>query len=156
MTKHLTSMFCGLWLIMALSSCKVYPPEYKRVENFSLEHIDKEGFKVQGNIIMYNPNKVRVKLSDMVMDVKINGKHVATAGQLVEVPIKAKSEFFVPINLIVKPDMSLLEGLKDVLNFITKKETDLTLEGVLVVKAYGVRFTIPVRQEEKVDLSKLK
>ena len=156
MKQHIKFLLCPFLLVFALSSCKIYPPEYKRVENFRLERIDKDGFKVFGNIVMYNPNKMRVRLRDMHMEVKMNGKHVANAEQLIEVPIKGKSEFGVPLDIAIKPDMSLWEGVKDVFKILTKQEMDVTLEGDVLVKAYGHHFAVPIQQNEKVDINLIK
>jgi len=154
--NRLKFILSGLVLILALSSCKVYPPVYKRIENFKMVKLNKDGFKVYGDIVMYNPNKMGVKLNDMLMNIELNDKHVATAGQEVPVPIFAKSEFSVPLNLTIKPDMTLMEGLTNVVNIIVKREVKVTINGVIVVKAFGVKVSIPIKQEEKVDLTKLK
>lgn len=154
--KSLKIILSGLILIAALSSCKVYAPVYKRIDNFRMVKLDREGFKIYGDIIMYNPNKMGVKLNDMLMNIELNDKHVATAGQKEPVPIKAKSEFAVPLNLTVKPDMTLTEGLTNVINIIKTREMKVTVNGVIVVKAFGVKLSIPIKQDEKVDLTKLK
>jgi LEA14-like dessication related protein len=118
--------------------------------------LDKEGFKVYGDIMLYNPNKMGVKLNDILMNIELNDKHVATAGQKEPVSVKAKSEFAVPLNLTIKPDMTLSEGLTNIINIIKKKEIKVTINGVIVVKAFGVKVSIPIKQDEKVDLTKLK
>lgn len=143
-------------LILLLTSCKIYPPIYKRVDNFSINKLDKEGFKVGGDLIFYNPNKVTAKLTDLLMNIELNGKHTATAGQREEAKIKPRSEFAVPLNLTIKPDMSLKEGLQNLISVITKKEVEVKLDGTIVIKAYGIRLTIPVKETEKVDLNHLR
>jgi LEA14-like dessication related protein len=149
-------LFCGALLVFALPSCKVYPPVYKRVENFRLEHIDGNGFKVYGDLVLFNPNKMHVKLKDVLMNIELNGKHVATAGQKEPVPIKAQSEFAVPLNLVIRPEMSFKEGIQNIFHVIQTKEMDVTINGVIVIKAMGVKLSIPIQQTEKVDISKLR
>jgi len=154
--RYLKPIICGILIVFALSSCKVYPPVYKRVENFGLQRLDKDGFKVSGDLVLYNPNKVPVKLKDVLMNVELNGKHVVTIGQKVPVPIKAKSEFSIPLNLTIKPDMTLLEGLQNVINILKTKQMDVTVKGVVVISAFGVKLSIPIEQKEKVDITKLR
>ena len=154
--KYIKLLSSTLILALALSSCKVYPPVYKRVENFKFQKLNKEGFIVTGDIVMYNPNKVKVKLHEILMNVQINGKHVATAGQLHPVPINTKSEFIVPLNLTVNPDMTLMEGLENIINMIKNREATVTVEGTIVIKALGIKIPIPIKETEKVDLTKLK
>ncbi len=156
MKQLLKFLLCAFLLVFLLSSCKVYTPVYKRVENFRMERFDKDGFKVYGDVIMYNPNKLPVKLKDVLMNIELNSKHVATAGQKVPVQIKSQSEFAVPLNLVIKPDMTFTEGFKNVINLIKTKQMDVKVQGVIVVKALGVSFSIPIQQNEKVDITKLR
>lgn len=156
MKQYIKVLISAFMIVFALSSCKIYPPEYKRVENFKIERIDKGGLKVFGNVIMYNPNRMRVRLRDMHMDVNLNGKKVATAEQLIEVSVKGKSEFSVPLDVAIKPDMSLLEGLTSILNIITTREVDVTLDGDVLARAYGANFAVPIHQNEKVNISTLR
>jgi LEA14-like dessication related protein len=150
-------LFATIILALALSSCKVYPPVYKRVENFKFEKLSKEGFKVSGEIVMYNPNKnIPLKLHEILMNVQINGKHVATAGQLHPVAINNKSEFSIPLNLTVNPDMTLMEGLQNIFDMIKNREMTVTVEGTVVIKALGIKIPIPIKETEKVDLTRLK
>ena len=145
-----------LILVIALSSCKVYPPVYKRIDNFQMVRVDKEGFKVYGQVVMYNPNRMRCKLNDMLMNVELNQKHVGTIGQVEPVKIMPRREFAVPLDLLIKPEMSFMDGLTSIYKIVTKKEVNLTLNGVVVVEAYGVKVSIPIKHDEKVDLTKLK
>jgi LEA14-like dessication related protein len=154
--KHIRLLSCCICLILFISSCKIYPPVYKRVDNFWIEKLDRDGFKVNGDLVLYNPNKMRVKLKDVLMNIELNGKHVATAGQKVPVHIMSKSEFAVPLNLVIKPDMSFTEGLKNIFSILLTKEMDVTVKGVIVVAAYGMKVSIPVEQTEKVDITKLR
>jgi len=149
-------LFFGTLLVFTLSSCKVYPPVYKRIEDFRIEKLDRDGFKVTGNVVLYNPNKMRVKLKDVLMNIELNGKHVATAGQKIPVPIKAQNEFAVPLDLVIKPEMSFTEGIQNIFNIIKTKEMDVTVNGVIVVSAYGVKLSIPIQQTEKVDITKIR
>jgi hypothetical protein len=49
-----------------------------------------------------------------------------------------------------------MEGLKNVVNILRNKQADVTVNGVIVVKAFGVKVSIPIEQKEKVDFTKLK
>jgi LEA14-like dessication related protein len=156
MRQRLTLILTAILLASALSSCKVYPPVYKRIDNFQMVVLNKEGFKVYGQIVMYNPNRMRCRLNDMLMNIELDKKHVATAGQVEPVRIRARREFAVPLDLTISSDMSFMDGLNSIFKIVTKKEMNVTLNGVVVVQAYGIKVSIPIKQEEKVDLAKLK
>jgi LEA14-like dessication related protein len=154
--KTIQVFISAIFLIVALSSCKVYPPVYKRVENFGVHQVDRDGFKLTGNIVFFNPNKFKFKLHEILMDVQIDGKHVATAGQLQPVPINRNSEFSVPLDLTIKPDMTVGEGLKTLLNIFKTKLVNVTIEGTVVVKAMGAKIPIAIKENEKIDITKLR
>jgi LEA14-like dessication related protein len=146
----------SLLIVFALSSCKVYPPIYKRIDNFHAERLNKDGIQLTGDAMFYNPNKYKFSLADMLMNVEVEGKHVATLGEKTEARISANSEFAVPFNLTVKPEMTLGEGIKTIWNIISKKEVVLTINGTIVVKALGIKIPIPIKETERIDLTKLK
>lgn len=156
MKNAITFVAAAIILAALLSSCKVYPPEYKRIDNFRFEQVDKEGLKLYGDVVIHNPNRIKVKLNDALFNVEMEGKHIATAGQMIPVKIKAKSDFSVPLNLVIKPDMSLTEGLKSIFKIIANREMELTIKGVVMVQAYGIKASVPIEQKEKVNLNKSK
>ena len=147
---------CTILMVCAMSSCKVYAPVYKRIENFEVHKVDRDGFRVSGDIVFYNPNKFKFHLNEILMNVEIDGKHVATAGQLHELLINRDSEFSVPLDLIIKPDMTLSEILRNIVNLIKTKQVDVTIKGTVVVRALGIKIPITVKENEKVDMVKLR
>jgi LEA14-like dessication related protein len=146
----------ALALLLALSSCKVYPPVYKRVENFGARKINNEGVKLSGDLVFYNPNKFNFHVNEILMNVEIDGKHVATAGQLTEVAVNRGSEFTIPLDLVIKPDMTFNEIIKSVFNIFKTRQVDLTISGTIVVKALGIKIPITIKDNEKIDITKLK
>ena len=154
--KSFRFIIAALIILTGLSSCKVYPPVYKRVENFGVYKIDREGFKVTGNLVFYNPNKFPFRINEMLMNVEVEGKHVATAGQLQPVLINKVSEFSVPLDLLIKPDMTITDAIKTILSVWKARMVNVTLKGTIVVRALGVKIPLTVTDNEKVDISKLR
>ena len=141
-------------LIACLSSCKVYPPTYRRVENFRIDRPSREGFKLGGDAVFYNPNKLKFSLIEMLINVEIDGKHVATAGQKTAVKVLSESEFAIPMDLTIKPDMGILEGIQNIIALIKTRELELTLNGTIVIKALGIKVPITFKNNQKIDLLK--
>jgi hypothetical protein len=52
--------------------------------------------------------------------------------------------------------MSLTEVLRNIVNIIKTKQVDVTIKGTVVVRAFGVKIPITVKEIEKVDLMKLR
>lgn len=143
-------------LIVSLASCKVYPPVYKRVENFGIHKLDKDGFRLSGELVFYNPNKFHFRLNEMLMNVEVEGKHIATAGQLTPVLINKVSEFNVPLDLVIQPDMNWNDIVKGIMNILKNKQINVTLSGTVVVRAFGVKIPITIKENEKIEITKLR
>ncbi|MBS1593540.1 MAG: LEA type 2 family protein [Bacteroidetes bacterium] len=154
--KRYAHIVISVALIALLSSCKVYPPVYKRVDNFGIHKLDKDGFRLSGELVFYNPNKFRFHLNEILMNVEVEGKHIATAGQLQPVLINKVSEFNVPLDLVIKPDMNWNEIIKGIMNILKNKQIDMTISGTVVVRAFGVKIPITIKENEKIDITKLK
>lgn len=144
------------FLLLSLSACKVYPPVYKRIDNFGVQKLDKDGFRLSGELVFYNPNKFRFRLNEILMNVEVEGKHIATAGQLKPVLINKVSEFNVPLDLVINPDMNWNEIVKGIMNILKNKQIDMTLSGTVVVRAFGVKIPITIKENEKIDITKLR
>ena len=154
--KNLLCAWSLILLLAFLSSCKVYPPVYKRVDNFGIHKLDKDGFRLSGELVFYNPNKFRFRLNEILMNVEVEGKHIATAGQLKPVLINKVSEFNVPLDLVIKPDMHWNDIVKGIMNILKNKQIDITLSGTVVVRAFGVKIPITIKENEKIDITKLR
>jgi LEA14-like dessication related protein len=154
--KTIKIISVALALLLALSSCKVYPPVYKRVENFAAHAVTRDGVQLSGNLVFYNPNKFGFHVHEILMNVELEGKHVLTAGQLSEVVVNKGSEFTIPLDLVIKPDMTFNEIIKDVFKIFKNKQFDLTISGTIVLKALGVKIPITIKDNEKIDITKLK
>lgn len=154
--RRLLYVLAVAMLLVSLASCKVYPPVYKRVDNFGIHKLDRDGFRLSGELVFYNPNKFRFRLNEMLMNVEVEGKHVATAGQLKPVLINKATEFNVPLDLVIKPDMDWNDIVKGIMNILKNKQIDMTLSGTVVVRAFGVKIPITIRENEKIDITKLR
>ncbi|MFN8309649.1 MAG: LEA type 2 family protein [Chitinophagales bacterium] len=143
-------------LATALSSCHITAPIYKRTENFDFHRVDQVGFHLGANAIFYNPNKVKFKIEKLTMDIYFDGKKIGTIGDSSQVRIEKRSEFAIPMNIVVNPEVTLPQGLNTLFKVLATLEATVDLRGVVVVKAYGLKFPITVNETQKVDLTKLR
>lgn len=141
---------------LLLSSCKIYSPTYKRVENFQFKKIDNNGFSLSANAIFYNPNNLKFKIDNIAMNVHLNEKKLGAINEGSSVQIQKKSEFTIPLNIVLRPEMSVLDGMKEIFNLFTNKEATIRLDGNVLVKAFGIKVPIPINEQQKVNLKNLK
>jgi len=142
--------------LVSFSSCKIYAPVFKTVENVRYETIESKGIKLGAEVVFDNPNKVKCTIKDIEVNVILDKKLVGVLGEKSDVQMAKTSEFRVPLGIMIKPEGTILENIKTLFGIITDKETELFLTGKVTVKFLGITVPIPVRYEKKFKLSELR
>lgn len=138
--------------LLSFSACKIYAPEFKRYDNLHYETIGNSGFTFGTDIVFYNPNSFKFKINGIGLDVLMNGKKMIYINEQRNVTVGRKSDFSIPLALTVKPDMNILEGIKELYKVYTSKELDLTVAGNIEVKWFLFKKSLPVEVNKKVKL----
>lgn len=139
-------------LLFQFSSCRIQSPEYKGIQNIHLEALNKGGIELGAEAVFYNPNKLQCKLKDVHFDIFMNNDKMATINEIKDVRIKKRSEFRIPLNIIVSPEGGFLNTVKNVFGAIKDKEVALRFEGLIFLKAYLIPIKIPINDTKKVPL----
>lgn len=139
------------YLLIAIISC--VPKEevvFKGVQNISIEQDEKGEPILKGEAIFYNPNKVKMKLKEIYVDVLVNGKPSAQVRQNLKITIPAESDFSVP----VLAQLSLKElGLLDtIVNLLGGKKFDVQYSGYVRIAVHGVTIKVPFTYQEQLRL----
>ncbi len=140
----------GLLLCLLAAGC--LPKEqvvFKTVKNIELTT---EGGRVmlKGDAIFYNPNKTQTKLKEIDVDVLVDGKKAASVDQQMNLPVKGRSEFTVPIE--AQLELGEINLLDAVVGFLGGKTYQVTFSGNLRVAVHGVTVKVPVKYNETVKL----
>jgi LEA14-like dessication related protein len=143
----ITSLF-----LLSFSACKIYTPEFKRYDNMRYETLGSNGFTLGTDIVFYNPNSFKFKINGVGLDVLINGKKMIYINEQRNVIVGRKSDFSIPLALTIKPDMNILEGIKELYKVYTNKELDLKVAGNIEVKWFLFKKSLPVEVNKKVKL----
>lgn len=140
-------------IILQLSSCTFKEVEFKKIESFKLLNTDNKGATVELYIVLKNPNKMSITVSDVDMDVKVNQTNVGKIKLTEKVKIAANSEK--ANRFVVKAgyaDMAV-GGFSSLLSIIMSKKVNITCSGNIKAKAMGVSKTMPVDFKGEVPLS---
>lgn len=122
-------------LMSSISACKISQPEFRSVENFKLSR-DNANFAVGGDVVFYNPNRVRFTVQNIVANVFVNEQKIGTIGKEANLKIKGKSEFKLPIAISLNGD-DILKNLPGSLEALFKKrEINMRVSGNVKFKAY--------------------
>jgi LEA14-like dessication related protein len=139
------------FLLIATFSC--VPKEevvFKGVKNISIETDQQNEPILQADALFYNPNKVKMKLKEIYVDVLVNGKPSAQMRQNLKLSIPAESEFSVP----VAAQLSLKElGLLDtIVNLLGGKKYNIQYAGYVRIAVHGVTIKVPFTYQEELRL----
>jgi LEA14-like dessication related protein len=137
-------------LSMILLAC--VPKEtvvFKGVKNISVEP-GGESPVLSANATFYNPNKVKMKLKEINIDVLVNGKQSAKVKQSLKLPIPAQSDFTVP--LVAQLQLKDIGLLDTIVNLLGGKKYEIHYSGYIRVVVHGVTIKVPVDYKEELRL----
>jgi LEA14-like dessication related protein len=128
------------------------PVVFKSVNNLTVDLGINGEPVLKGDAIFYNPNKVQTKLKEINVEVLVDGKKAATVDQNMDLLVKAKSDFTVPIE--AKLDLKKFGLLDAVIGFFGGKTYNIEMMGFLRVNVHGVTVKVPVKYNEEVKLNR--
>jgi hypothetical protein len=104
---------------------------------------------------MNNPNNFRFKITKMEIHIISANDTLGTLTEIDKIIVPAKSEL--PHKFAFEfeyPD--IISGGLSLIKFFSKKEMELKIAGIVVVKAFGVKKTVEVNEEFIMNMSKKK
>ncbi|HNV27739.1 MAG TPA: hypothetical protein PKJ83_01305 [Cyclobacteriaceae bacterium] len=145
------SFFIAGLLCMGMGSCT--PKEkivFKGVKNIEVQMDDNQEPLLTAEAFFYNPNKIKMKLKEVSVDVMVNGKLSAKVRQNLKLIIPAQADFSAPINA----RLSLKElGLLDtIINLIGGKKYEIQYLGFIRVAVHGITIKVPVNYKEELRI----
>lgn len=154
--KHRNFYFIAILLWCFLSSCKTTAPSFKTINNIRFEHLSLSGLKLGADAQFNNPNRIKCKVVDVQMNVVLDDKLIGILGQKADVVIQKKSDFTIPLGVLIKPEGTILEDIKTFYKILTDRPAQLYLVGFIRVKVLGVKFNIPVKYRQILKRSDFK
>lgn len=104
---------------------------------------------LKGTAVLYNPNKQRMKLRKINVDVYINDKKTARVDQEPSLLIPAEAEFTVPLE--VKLNMKELGFVDTLFGMLGGKKMKIRYKGTVSVTYKGIPVRVPVDYESSVN-----
>ena len=104
---------------------------------------------LRGKAVLYNPNKQRMKLRKINVDVYVNDKKTARIDQEPSLQIPSEAEFTVPLE--VKLNMKELGFMDTLFGMLGGKKTKIRYKGTISVTYKGIPVRVPVDYESNVN-----
>jgi len=146
MTKRWLFIICCTLIVVLLFLYVrlgyVYP-KFIRVDRISLTNLHLQSpisFDINGELILKNPNPIRMGLRNIDFDVFINDHKITHIHQDTETKIPAMSEFSLLVNIPVTfKDNEFFSNIGSILiNGITDSKLNIRFEGYLTVTGWGL------------------
>lgn len=148
-TRLVRRNFLVIILLMLCLSC--VPKEEIVLRQIKDVVVDaSSGPKLKANAIFYNPNKTKMRLKKINIDIFINGKKSANVDQDLKTLIPAQGEFTVPLEVTL--NMKELGLLDTIFGMIGGKTFDVHYKGFLKINYKGVPVRIPVDYKDDVKI----
>lgn len=133
---------------VALSSCGPKQDiEFKYVKDVIVDANTEPLLK--GKAVLYNPNKQRMKLRKINVDVYVNDKKTARVDQEPSMIIPAEAEFTVPLE--VKLNMKELGFMDTLFGMLGGKKMKVRYKGTVSVTYKGIPVRVPVDYESTIN-----
>jgi LEA14-like dessication related protein len=109
-----------------------------------------EGPKLQAQAVFYNPNKMRMKLRRITVDVFVDGEKVAAIDQHLKTVIPSQGEFTVPLEVsLAMEDIGLVDTL---LGMLGGRKLNVQYKGALKLNYHGMPLRVPVDYKDEVRI----
>ncbi|MES2620527.1 MAG: LEA type 2 family protein [Bacteroidota bacterium] len=142
-----------LFLSLMFSSCKIYAPTLKSLDKVKVERSGSTGYIVSSEVVIHNPNRGRIVVKGLNLQVVMNNKSIASVGKKEDVIIKRNTDFSIPLHIEVKSLESVFSDFKSVLGMFKDREVDLALKGNVKLRAFCIiRRSFPLNYSQKVKL----
>lgn len=114
-------------ILILISGCTTQNPEFREIRNVKIEKLGFSSGKVSLEVVMYNPNKFGVTLTESSMDIYIDNRYLGKAVSNKAISIPKKSVFSVP----VIAELNMKNLLSNSLNIVLSKEVDVRAKGTM-------------------------
>ncbi|HRW62778.1 MAG TPA: LEA type 2 family protein [Bacteroidales bacterium] len=150
--KYIKNILATLLIIILLGSCSVY----KSIHIGDVDKVDFRGMlenkiSLELKVPVINPNKYKIIVKNMDLDVTINGKYIGkmqNASQII-IPPKSDTIQIFPVDIHVRNIMASMSTLYKLRN---AKSVEMQIEGTIKVKALMRSKKIKVSEKQTISL----
>lgn len=145
-----TAAWSVLFLLVAAGCVPDERIVFKNIREITVEPGPQGDPLVRGLALFHNPNRVRMSLREINLEVFVDGKKAAHVQQRPKIRIPARGDFSVPIEMQLSlKELGLLNTLR---NLLGGKKYSLRYVGYLRVRVHGVVVKVPVDYQDELRL----
>lgn len=122
------------------ASCSFQSLEISQFNNFEILEFKDNVLTLRANVMVNNPNPVRMKISDADFDLKINDKVVGHLSQMDKLVLPAKTMKEYPVTARFKLNQ-LENGIFSLIQIVNRRDSKISVTGSVVGKSLLYRKT---------------
>ncbi|HEX3009364.1 MAG TPA: LEA type 2 family protein [Bacteroidales bacterium] len=128
-----------LLILAALTvSCKFQSLEISRFDNFQIVEFKDNVLTLKADVVVNNPNPMRLKIIDADFDLKINDKIVGHLSQMDKLVLAANTQKQYPITAKFELT-SLQNGLMSLIQIVNRRGSHVSVTGSVTGKSFLYR-----------------
>ncbi len=156
MTKLLRPAIYFIFITLFLTGCfSVKPVNVGDVKDYQFKNLTKSGVSIILDIPIENQNNFKFKITNVNIDISIDGNKLGTVTKIKKIVVPAKSNDTYTFEL--RADFSkLLKGSWSILKSFMKRSVDMHLQGYIKVKAFFISKKIDIDENKHIKLSNYK
>lgn len=141
-----------LFVLICFGSCaKVEEPQFRKINDFTLNKIGLQQADVGFSVVYYNPNNFGVNVKEAALDVYLDSTYIGKFTQPKEVSVDKKAVFTIPLIGSIPIEKALQLKVEDLVN----KDVLVQAAGSVKVGKAGVFVSRDIKYQGKhrVDLN---
>lgn len=142
----------ALFYCLTLLAC--IPKEqivFKGVSDIAVDISDAGKPVLNANGYFFNPNKVKMRLKEINVEVFVDGTKSAEVKHPLDVVIAGKADFSVPI--VAQLSLKQNNFLDAVVGLLGGKKYEVVFKGYIRVRVHGITIKVPVSQKQELKLN---
>lgn len=150
--KRQIIFFLSITLLLLTTAGCIENPEFKRIENFKIEKINKEAVYFNADVEIYNPNNKKIKIKKSNFKLYVNDHYIGNAKLLQSYKMGKNTTTLnnVPIEVLLEKDVYL-----SLIQMAIGKSVEIRLEGNLKGSVSGFPYSKKINETKNVNLKDL-
>ena len=143
-----------LIVILSLTSCVfIKPVKITEIKSIQIENISMSSAKLMLKLNIENTNFIKLKVSDINLDVHIEDELLGEINEISSFVIPANSDEQIDVKLEVKFSGMLSKSFR-IIKLLSKPNAKIKLDGTITARSFGFKKVVDINEENIVSLFK--
>lgn len=135
-----------------ISSCIfIKPVKINKIEKIEVSKLSVSSAKLNLHLKIDNPNFVKIKITNIDLDVLIENEHIGSIQETEEIELQANSEQIVIVKLNVSFTNVISKAFR-IVKLLSRSDANIKLTGTIKTKSFIITKTIHIDEEDFVSL----